>query len=209
MGCELMATALRRSHYRLSVVGCEVDSAGALKAVEDTHPHVCIISHNLKDGPCLGFKVARELKTSHPKSRVVLLLDSYERAMVIEAFRSGARGIFSRDDQFEALCKCIHVVHQGHIWVSNKQVNYLIECLAESAPPYITNAKGANLLSKRELGVANLVAEGRTNRDISRALNLSEHTVRNYLFRIFNKLGTSNRLELALYVINQREAARK
>jgi DNA-binding NarL/FixJ family response regulator len=50
-----------------------------------------------------------------------------------------------------------------------------------------------------------LVAEGRTNRDISRELNLSEHTVRNYLFRIFNKLGTSNRLELALYVINQRE----
>jgi DNA-binding NarL/FixJ family response regulator len=55
------------------------------------------------------------------------------------------------------------------------------------------------------LARVHLVAEGHTNRDISRELNLSEHTVRNYLFRIFNKLGTSNRLELALYVINQRE----
>ncbi len=51
-----------------------------------------------------------------------------------------------------------------------------------------------------------LVAEGLTNRDIARQLNLAEHTVRNYLFRIFNKLGTSNRLELALYVIKQRDA---
>jgi DNA-binding NarL/FixJ family response regulator len=53
------------------------------------------------------------------------------------------------------------------------------------------------------MSVVRLVAEGRTNRDIARELNLSEHTVRNYLFRIFNKLGTSNRLELALYAINQ------
>ena len=58
------------------------------------------------------------------------------------------------------------------------------------------------LLTKREQSLVQLVAEGRTNRDISRELKLSEHTVRNYLFRIFNKLGTSNRLELALYALN-------
>jgi DNA-binding NarL/FixJ family response regulator len=60
-------------------------------------------------------------------------------------------------------------------------------------------------LTKREQGVVHLVAEGLTNRDISQQLNLSEHTVRNYLFRIFNKVGTSNRLELALYAIDRRE----
>jgi DNA-binding NarL/FixJ family response regulator len=61
------------------------------------------------------------------------------------------------------------------------------------------------LLTKREQGVVHLVAEGMTNRDISHELKLSEHTVRNYLFRIFNKVGTSNRLELALYAIDRRE----
>jgi DNA-binding NarL/FixJ family response regulator len=95
-------------------------------------------------------------------------------------------------------------VHQGQIWASNLQLRYLVESLAAIAPPPITDAQGVSLLTKREQSLVQLVAEGRTNRDISRELGLSEHTVRNYLFRIFNKLGTSNRLELALYVINQR-----
>jgi DNA-binding CsgD family transcriptional regulator len=64
------------------------------------------------------------------------------------------------------------------------------------------------LLTKREEELVQLVAEGLTNRNIARQLNLTDHTVRNYLFRIFNKLGTSNRLELALYVIKQRGASR-
>jgi DNA-binding NarL/FixJ family response regulator len=55
------------------------------------------------------------------------------------------------------------------------------------------------------VSLVQLVAEGRTNRDISRELHLSEHTVRNYLFRIFNKLGVSTRLELAVYALNQRD----
>ena len=64
---------------------------------------------------------------------------------------------------------------------------------------------GISIERQTRLARAKLVAQGHTNWDVSRELNLSEHTVRNYLFRIFNKLGTSNRLELALYVINQRE----
>jgi DNA-binding NarL/FixJ family response regulator len=66
--------------------------------------------------------------------------------------------------------------------------------------------KSPNLLTSREEGVVLLVAEGMTNRDISRQLQLSEHTVRNYLFRIFNKLGTSNRLELALYALQRKRS---
>jgi DNA-binding NarL/FixJ family response regulator len=80
-----------------------------------------------------------------------------------------------------------------------------MQALAEAVPLRVINAKGASLLTKREVGVVRLIAEGLTNRDISRQLNLSEHTVRNYLFRIFNKLGTSNRVELALYAIGQKQ----
>jgi DNA-binding NarL/FixJ family response regulator len=69
----------------------------------------------------------------------------------------------------------------------------------------ITDSRGTTLLSSREVSLVQLVAEGRTNRDISRELHLSEHTVRNYLFRIFNKLGVSTRLELAVYALNQRD----
>jgi two-component system nitrate/nitrite response regulator NarL len=85
----------------------------------------------------------------------------------------------------------------------------LVETLTNTPAPMITDAQGASLLTKREQSLVQLVAEGRTNRDIARELGLSEHTVRNYLFRIFNKLGTSNRLELALYAINHRETQRE
>ena len=81
----------------------------------------------------------------------------------------------------------------------------MIDALGPALAAKSMTLRGTGLLTKREEGVVHLVAEGMTNRDISQELKLSEHTVRNYLFRIFNKVGTSNRLELALYAIDRRE----
>ena len=205
MGCQLMATMLKRSRYRFSLLGCAMDSVGVLAAANEKQPDIAIISAHLQDGPFLGFKVLREVRTSRSKTNVIMLLDSCERDLVIESFRGGARGVFSRDGSFEALCRCVQVVHQGQVWANTRELDYLMQALAEAVPLRVINAKGASLLTKREVGVVRLIAEGLTNRDISRQLNLSEHTVRNYLFRIFNKLGTSNRVELALYAIGQKQ----
>ena len=207
MGCQLMAAAFRRSRHRLVVLGWAIDSAGVRAELSEHQPDVAIISARLKDGPIAGFQLTRELRAARSKTKVVMLLDSCERLMVIEAFRTGAHGIFSREDSFDGLCKCICAVHEGQIWADSTQLHFIVEALAETAPVPLLNAKGQNLLTKREEGVVYLVAEGRSNRDISHQLKLSEHTVRNYLFRIFNKLGTSNRLELALYAIKQKEAS--
>ena len=81
----------------------------------------------------------------------------------------------------------------------------MIETLGPAQPTKSVRLERPGLLTKREEGVVHLVAEGLTNRDISHQLNLSEHTVRNYLFRIFNKVGTSSRLELALYAIDHQQ----
>jgi DNA-binding NarL/FixJ family response regulator len=91
------------------------------------------------------------------------------------------------------------------VWANSKELHFVIEALGPAVPLKTISVRGTGLLTKREEGVVHLVAEGMTNRDISHELNLSEHTVRNYLFRIFNKVGTSNRLELALYAIDRRE----
>jgi DNA-binding NarL/FixJ family response regulator len=125
--------------------------------------------------------------------------------MVVEAFRAGASGIFSTDQSSELLCKCIHAVHEGQVWASSKEWRFVIDALGHSLPAKTVSLRGRSLLTKREEGVVHLVAEGMTNRDISQELKLSEHTVRNCLFRIFNKVGASNRLELALYAIDRRE----
>jgi two-component system, NarL family, nitrate/nitrite response regulator NarL len=205
MGCELMATALQRSRYRLTLSGYATDSVGIRAWLRENEVDVAIISADLREGATAAFNVTREIRSAHPKTNVIMMIESIERVMVIEAFRAGATGIFSRDRSFELLCKCIQVVHQGQIWADNKALRYVVDAYVRSTYKEAGSLKKPNSLTKREESVVRLVADGLTNRDISQQLNLSENTVRNYLFRIFNKVGTSNRLELALYSVNQRK----
>jgi DNA-binding NarL/FixJ family response regulator len=106
------------------------------------------------------------------------------------------------------LCRCIQAVYKGQIWASSSHLQVLLGALAQAPPARVVNAQGLNLLAEREGQVVSLVADGLTNRDIAAQLGLSEHTVSNYLFRIYNKLGVSNRVELVLYVMKQREQSR-
>lgn len=85
-------------------------------------------------------------------------------------------------------------------------MHFIVEALASGGSEPTSDTQ--KLLTQREQEMANWVAEGLTNRQISRRMGVTEHTVLNYLFRIFNKLGTSNRLELALYVLKERENGR-
>jgi len=207
MGCQLLAAALKRRSHCLNVVSSAVDSMEVLNAAKKHAPHVALISANLQDGSLFGFKVLRELGASQPNTRVVMLLDSPERDLVVDAFRGGARGIFCRADSIERLYKCLYNVHKGQIWASSNELQFLLEALAEALPLRVVNAQGINLLTKREGQVVHLVAEGLTNRGISRELSLSEHTVKNYLFRIFDKLGVSTRVELILCTFSKQPTA--
>ncbi len=205
MSCQLIAAALRRGRYRTRVVGYATDAVGIREGLEKNEADVAVIGARLEDEALAGFDVTREILASHSKPSIVIILDSSKPTMVVEAFRAGASGIFSREQSSELLCKCIHAVHQGQVWASGKELHFVIEALGPTLPAKSICQKVSVLLTKREEGVVHLVAEGLTNRDISHQLNLSEHTVRNYLSRIFNKVGTSNRLELALYAIDRRE----
>ena len=188
MACELMSSAFGQSAYPIEVVALAVDSLEVLRAVKKFQPHVAVISATLKDGPKMGLKAARELWVSGSKTKVIVLIDASGGGAVTEVFRAGARGIIGRDEPFDMLCKCIYVVHQGQVWISSNQLLCLIDSLVKSAPPSLVTVGGSTLLTNREQGVVGLVAQGLTNRAISHQLNLSEHTVRNYLFRIFTKL---------------------
>jgi DNA-binding NarL/FixJ family response regulator len=205
LSCQLIAAAVRRGRYRTRVVGFATDAIGIREGLEKSEADVAVIGARLEEEDLAGFCVTREIVASRCKPSVIILLDSNKPTMVVEAFRAGARGIFSRDQSSELLCKCIHAVHKGQVWASSKELCFVMEALGASLPAKTIGPRGTGLLTKREEGVVDLVAEGLTNRDISQQLRLSEHTVRNYLFRIFNKVGTSNRLELALYAIDRRE----
>jgi len=205
MSCQLIAAALRRGRYRTKVVGYATDAVGIREGLEKNEADVAVIGARLEDEALAGFDVTRQIRASGTKPNIIMLLDSSKPTIVVEAFRAGAHGIFSRNQSSDLLCKCIHAVHRGQVWASSKELHYMIEALGPTLPARSICHKVSVSLTKREEGVVHLVAEGLTNRDISHQLNLSEHTVRNYLFRIFNKVGTSNRLELALYAIDRRE----
>ncbi|HTV58557.1 MAG TPA: response regulator transcription factor [Verrucomicrobiae bacterium] len=204
MNCELIESASRSRRSRVSVVGSAVDSGRALELVKQMQPDVAVISAHLADGPLTGFRLLRALHALGLKTRAILLLDVRERDRIVEVFRCGAHGVVIRDEPLETLFKCIHAVHQGQVWANSQQLEYVLSALGDAMPVRIQDSKGAVLLSKREEEVVRLVAEGLTNREIGKELKLSQHTVRNYLFRIFEKLGISSRVELVLYCLQSR-----
>jgi len=205
MRCRFMASAFRRSRYGFTVVACEADSRSALSVLEKRQPKVATISAGLRDGPLTGLDLLRQKKTACPQTRVVLVLDAYDRDIIVEAFRRGADGVFSREESFPELCRCLDAVSKGEVWIRNRELRYVIEALGEKRPlpNRVVNRQGELLLSGRQEQIVRLVADGLSNSEVAEKLRLSEHTVKNYLIRIFDKLGVSNRIELVLYILNQ------
>jgi two-component system nitrate/nitrite response regulator NarL len=206
LDCRLLAASLGQS--RLQVIGWAVNSADVISGIANHKPDVAVIGTRLQDGELAGLSALGEIRRLQSESQIVMLLDSSEPDLVIEAFRNGAVGVFSRTQKLSDLRKCIRCVLTGQIWVSNHEVLYLVEALRMRPATRITSSKGIALLTKREVQVVNLVASGLTNREIAEQLRLSKHTVKNYLIRIFEKVGVSTRVELVLYATSQRRADR-
>jgi DNA-binding NarL/FixJ family response regulator len=206
MNSQLLAAALERDK-RFEVLDPVSDARGIISAVAKEKPAVVVISAELDEDKRKGFEVARELRTLHGETRVVMLIDASEHKQVVEAFRAGARGVFCRSESLTSLAKCIQCVSEGQIWANSRELRYLLEALGEAMPLRVIDARGTALLSRRELEVVRCVAEGLSNREIAHRLGLTEHTVKNYLFRIFDKLGVSKRVEVVLYAYSMGSGA--
>ena len=201
----LISTALKRCGNKFQVHALTGESGDALRAVHEYHPDVALISAELQNGPMAGLNVLNEMRVSRMKAVSVMLISANEDELILRAFRAGARGVFCRGTPLKALSKCIRRVHEGQVWASTDQMQLLLEFIANLEPRLIPKKGGMTLLSPREQEVACLVAEGMSNQDIANQLKLREHTVRNYLFHIFDKLGLSSRVELTLYALSQPE----
>jgi two-component system nitrate/nitrite response regulator NarL len=198
---QLLAEALGRDHG-LDVLSLD-SSKSVTKTVADRSIDVLVIGTHLEEHSYRGFEVLHELRASHPETRAVVLLDSSKPQEVLDAFRAGARGIFGRSESVEKLGKCIRCVHNGQIWANSSEMSLALEALASAPTVNPVDANGLSLLSKREKEIVQSLAEGMTNREIAERLGLSQHTVKNYLFRIYDKLGVSSRVELLFMTLSQ------
>jgi two-component system, NarL family, nitrate/nitrite response regulator NarL len=203
---QLLADALRRDG-QLEVISSPPNSQELIEAVKTQKIDIFVLSCNWGEEPLSGIEILRQLTASHPHTRAIMLMDSSKRENIVQVFRAGARGIFSRQESVETLCKCIRSVHSGQIWANSQQMSFAVEALAASPVVRALDANGMSLLSRRELDVVHSLAEGLTNREIAERLGLSQHTIKNYLFRVFDKLGVSNRLELLFMTLSHTRGA--
>src|SRR5271167_4489588 len=199
---ELVADALKRDGC-LQVTTSPLGSGGLTGRPYLNDVDVLLLGSNLDEQPGSGFEVLRGLQASQGDLRAVMLLDSSKRETILEAFRAGAKGVFSRHESVETLSKCVRRVHEGQIWADSQQLAILLQSLASAHHVRAVDARGMNLLSKREVEVVHSVALGLTNREIAEQLGLSQHTIKNCLFRVFDKLGVSSRVELLFMTLSQ------
>jgi two-component system nitrate/nitrite response regulator NarL len=206
MSAHLLAGELARGKQDISVVGVSNDSAQAIRELEKHQPDVALINTHLQDGKMTGYRVLQSLPTACPKTAAIMMIPGSDRELVIDAFRGGARGIISRAGALKLLSKCIRTVHGGQIWANNQDLVYLLDFLAQLKPLRVVKSGGGmRLLTPREGEVVHLLAEGLSTREISLKVGVTEHTIRNYLSNIYDKVGVSSRVELALYAITRED----
>jgi DNA-binding NarL/FixJ family response regulator len=202
MQAQLLTSALRR-RSEFHVRTCAGDETSVLQAVSSSVANVLVLSLNRADGVAEQMSAMRRVHLSFPSTAKILLVESYDRELVVSAFRSGVRGIFCiGDTHFRLLCRCIQRVADGQVWANSEQMAFLLDLISQVPSLRGVNSQGSKLLTPREEQVVALVAEGLSNREISGELRVSQHTVKKHLFRIFEKLGVSSRVELVLYAVN-------
>jgi DNA-binding NarL/FixJ family response regulator len=202
MQARLLTNALRRRpEFRIAT--CRMETESILHSVAACPAQVALFTLSPSDSLAVNMATLRRFHFSHPEVVKVLLSESSDRELVVSAFRCGARGIFCiTDASLRSLCKCIQRVAIGQIWADSEQLGFLIDLIVQAPTLRVLNSQGDSLLTPREEQVVALVVEGLPNRPIALELNLSEHTIKKYLFRIFEKLGISSRVELVLYAVN-------
>jgi DNA-binding NarL/FixJ family response regulator len=197
MSSQLLADALVLNR---SYEAAAISASDLMKSMGLQETTLVVIGADLEPASGSGFDLAELVSRAYPQTGIVVLLDKVTRISVISAFRSGARGVFSRKRSMNAFLECIDYVHRGCIWAGQRESAILLEALRNIPAPAISAASSVQALSARELQVVQRAAQGKTDRTISHELNLSEHTVKNYLSRAFEKLGGSGRIELLFYL---------
>src|SRR5271169_2187807 len=209
MSADLIADGLTRGRNDIVVVALSNSSAETIRELEKSQPDIALINAHLNDGRRRGYHVLQYLQMLSPKTAAIMLIPDSERDLVVDAFRGGAKGVFCRLQPIKLLPKCIRTVYEGQIWADTRNLAFILEFLTQLKPlRHIKPGGGMTRLTPREAEVVQLLADGLSTRDISNKLNLTEHTIRNYLSTIYDKLGVSSRVELALYAVAREDLTR-
>jgi two-component system nitrate/nitrite response regulator NarL len=184
----------------ISIVGEAADGNECLRLLEKLKPDIVLLDLRMPEKD--GLAVLESLNFEAVPTKVIVVTGAEEDHDILRAMRLGARGIVLKRSASDLLVKSIRKVYQGEIWLDNRMTAEVVNAFKKSAEGGSRREKP--LLSDRERQIVQHVAQGFRNREIGEKLVISEQTVKNHLHNIFDKLGVSDRLELALYAIHHR-----
>jgi two-component system, NarL family, nitrate/nitrite response regulator NarL len=184
----------------VSIVGEASNGTECMKMLTKLKPDILLLDLRMPEKD--GLAVLEEVNFDSLPTRVIVLTAAEDDRDVVRAMRLGARGVVLKQSASDLLAKSIRKVADGEIWLDNRMTAEVIDAFKKSAEGGQRREKP--LLSEREKEIVQLVAQGFRNREIGEKLFISEQTVKNHLHNIFDKLGVSDRLELALYAIHHR-----
>ena len=187
----------------MKVIGEAKDGAEAVKLARQLKPDIMLLDLAMPKHP--GLEALRELSDGGANSvRVILLTAAAEKNQIVEALQLGARGVVLKDSATQLLLKAIHTVMAGEYWVGREAVSNLVQYLRNLIQSSSETARQKKFgLTPRELEIISAVVAGFANKEIAEYFKISEDTVKHHLSNIFDKLGVSTRLELALFAVNQ------
>ncbi|HKT12925.1 MAG TPA: response regulator transcription factor [Terriglobia bacterium] len=184
-----------------TVVGEASDGGEAIEMAQQLKPDVLLLDLAMPRVP--GLEAVRQLGNSVEAIKVILLTAAIEREQIVDALHHGVRGVVLKESATELLLKSIRCVMDGQYWVGRESVSDLVRIIRDlTAIPEQGQRKRSYNLTPRELDIISSIVNGYTNKDIAEKFDIAEQTVKHHLGNIFDKLGVSNRLELALFAVN-------
>lgn len=186
-----LQAVLRDTEYQ--IVAAVRDGRAALDVLAEARPDILVLDVHMPERS--GLEVLRTLRSRGDERPVVLLTASLDDDRLLEALRLGVRGIVLKEGAEQLLIRCLDAVAAGGRWIEHGLLQRAVDLQLEGGESPRT---GITSLTVRERAVAALVAKGRRNREIGDELGITEGTVKVYLHGIYEKLGVTNRTELAL-----------
>lgn len=196
--CDSLVNNLLSTARFSRVVGTKTISA-AKRAGQSAAFDIALISREITEQKERACDLVHFFANLPRPIRSLLIAEEWSRADIIQAFSYGAKGLLStRSYDLERVSKAIACVYSGQVWANSEQLNYTLDYFAGKASNGRAGTHIKSALSKREGEIAQLLARGASNKEIARALHISERTVKNHLGKIFEKIGVTSRVQAAL-----------